>query len=42
MESEMIMGCRRGEKFHSYLSQTSLDREKHCLMNGIREEKNKI
>lgn len=31
MENEMIMECRRGEKFHFYPSQMSLMREKHYL-----------
>lgn len=30
-ENEMIMECRRGEKFHFYPSQTSLMREKRYL-----------
>lgn len=38
----MIMECRRGEKFHSYLSQTSLEHEKHCLMNGIGGKKQNL
>lgn len=38
----MIMECQREEKFHSYLSQTSLEHEKHCLRDGFGRVENKI